>query len=405
MTNTTKTEDRAQPFFGTLPSFDDFMAVFEAAHYTPIPDGWTIVITDIKGSTKAITEGRYKDVNMVGAASISAVLNVTRANEVPFSFGGDGATFVAPQETLPRVREALLKTRNLAAGGFGMELRVGAVPIAAVRAMGADVRVAKYRLSEGNYLAMFDGGGLALADTLIKADDGSRGYRIDDEIPDQPPDLEGLSCRWEPLSARRGRMLTILVQSLSTGAEDQSRAYQAVLAELVKILGPNFQNSRPVTEQNMRFRWPPRGLRAEAITSCGGRPYFRHLMFLYWQSFLQFLLETFDLSGGGYNAPEYRRELRANSDYRRFDDTLRMVLDCTVEEVRQVEACLDGLRRRNMIAYGTHQADSALMTCLLFSLADSKHVHFIDGGDGGYAMAAANLKRQLAAIDRTAGPA
>ena len=101
MTNTTKTEDRAQPFFGTLPSFDDFMAVFEETNYTPIPDGWTIVITDIKGSTKAITEGRYKDVNMVGAASISAVLNVTRANEVPFSFGGDGATFVAPRKPCP----------------------------------------------------------------------------------------------------------------------------------------------------------------------------------------------------------------------------------------------------------------------------------------------------------------
>jgi hypothetical protein len=404
MTDINEAGNRAQPFFGTLPSFDDFMAVFDGAHYTPIPDGWAVVITDIKGSTKAITEGRYKDVNMVGAASISAVLNVTRTNEVPFSFGGDGATFVVPQETLPRVRDALLKTRNLAAGGFGMELRVGAVPIAVIRALGADVRVAKYRLSEGNYLAMFDGGGLALADKMIKDDDGSKGYRIDDDIPDEAPDLEGLSCRWEPLSTQRGRMLTILVQSLNAGREDQSRAYQTVLAELVQILGPNFHNSRPVTEKNMRFRWPPRGLRAEAITSRGDRPYFRRLMFLYWQSFLQFLLETFDLSGGGYDAPEYRKELRANSDYRRFDDTLRMVLDCTVEEVRQVEACLERLHQDGLIAYGTHQADNALMTCLLFSLADSKHVHFIDGGNGGYAMAAANLKRQLAAHSLRAGP-
>lgn len=405
MSKTKRSDRRAQPFFGALPSFDDFMSIFDEDKYTPVPDGWSIIITDIKGSTKAITEGRYKDVNMVGAASISAVLNVSRANEIPFAFGGDGATFVAPQEMLPRVREALLKTRNLAINHFGMELRVGAVPISVVRDQGSDVRVAKYRLSEGNYLAMFDGGGLALADKMIKADDGSRGYRIDDEIPDQPPDLEGLSCRWEPLSTQRGRMLTILVQSLVPVTDSQLQAYQTVLAELVKILGPNFQNSQPVTAKNMKFRWPPRGLRAEALATCGDRPYFKHLLFLYWQSFLQFLLETFDLSGGGYNAPEYRRELRANSDYRRFDDTLRMVLDCTVEEVREIEACLEKLYRKNLIAYGTHQADSALMTCLLFSLADSKHVHFIDGGNGGYAMAAANLKKQLAATKPAANPA
>ena len=391
-----KAKTRKRPFFGTLPSFDNFMSVFDARQYTPVPDGWSILITDIKGSTKAITEGRYKDVNMVGAASISAVLNVTRANEIPFAFGGDGATFVVPQETLPRVRDALLKTRNLAFNHFGMELRVGAVPVADVRAKGADVRVSKYCLSEGNYLAMFDGGGLAIADKLIKSDDGSQGYRIDDEIPDQPPDLEGLSCRWEPLSTQRGKMLTILVQSLESGSDSQLRAYQTVLAELVKILGPNFQNSQPVTEQNMRFRWPPRGLRAEAASTRGDRPYLPHLLFLYWQSFIQFLLEKFDLSAGGYNAPVYRQELRANSDYRRFDDTLRMVLDCTHEEVEKIESRLEDLHQQNLIAYGTHHADTAMMTCLLFSLTESKHVHFIDGGDGGYAMAATGLKRQLA---------
>ena len=35
------------------------------------------------------------------------------------------------------------------------------------------------------------------------------------------------------------------------------------------------------------------------------------------------------------------------------------------------------------------------MTCLLFSLEDSEHVHFIDGSDGGFAMAAVGLKEQL----------
>jgi hypothetical protein len=38
------------------------------------------------------------------------------------------------------------------------------------------------------------------------------------------------------------------------------------------------------------------------------------------------------------------------------------------------------------------------MTCLVFSLAQGRHVHFIDGADGGYALAARQLKAQLQAL-------
>jgi len=38
------------------------------------------------------------------------------------------------------------------------------------------------------------------------------------------------------------------------------------------------------------------------------------------------------------------------------------------------------------------------MTCLVFSLEQSRHVHFIDGADGGYALAAVQLKAQLQAL-------
>ena len=34
------------------------------------------------------------------------------------------------------------------------------------------------------------------------------------------------------------------------------------------------------------------------------------------------------------------------------------------------------------------------MTCFVDGLSDGKHIHFIDGGDGGYAMAAMKLKAQ-----------
>jgi hypothetical protein len=42
-----------------------------------------------------------------------------------------------------------------------------------------------------------------------------------------------------------------------------------------------------------------------------------------------------------------------------------------------------------------------MMTCLVFSLEQSRHVHFIDGADGGYALAALQLKSQLQALAPT----
>jgi hypothetical protein len=43
------------------------------------------------------------------------------------------------------------------------------------------------------------------------------------------------------------------------------------------------------------------------------------------------------------------------------------------------------------------------MTCLVFSLAGD-HVHFIDGADGGYALAAKQMKQQNASLTSPVQP-
>jgi len=391
-------EGTGHPFYADLQSFDDFSAVSDLSRYTPAPDDWLVVIADIKGSTDAIEAGRYKDVNMIGAATITAVLNVTRVHEIPYVFGGDGATLMVPPETLPRVRQALFKTRNLAKARFALDLRIGAVPVRRVRGGEIDVLVAKFRLSPGNYLATFTGGGVGLIDKMIKQDDGTQGWLLTDEASDNMPDLQGLSCRWEPLAAKRGVMLSILVQALATDRDDAATTYRTVIEDLTKAMGHDIQGCRPVTAENMRFHWPPSGLNAEAQATRAAHGYITRLIALYVESLIQWGLNAFNLTFKTYNAPVYRQELRDNSDYRRFDDTLRMVLDCTPEDVLAIQKTLAHFRAQGVIAYGLHQADSALMTCLVFNLSDSEHVHFIDGGNGGFALAARQLKRQLAAL-------
>ena len=78
----------ANDFYSSLSAFSEF-AEFDA--YTPFPADWVVLAGDIQGSTDAIGAGRYKAVNMVGAAVITCVLNVCEGVEVPFVFGAGRA--------------------------------------------------------------------------------------------------------------------------------------------------------------------------------------------------------------------------------------------------------------------------------------------------------------------------
>jgi len=320
-------------FYSDLESFGSFAGISNLPHYREAPDDWLIVVADIQGSTKAIDEGRYKDVNMVGAACIMAVLYVTRGFEMPYVFGGDGATMlIHPRSSASRAR-SLEKTQNLSHHNFDLLLRIGVVPVSDVRKQNLDVLVAKYQLRPDNFLASFAGGGVTLADLLVKEDNGTQGYILIDEIQDDLPDLEGLSCRWEPLAAQRGAMLSLLIQSLSNDRHDAAKVYQEILAEITDKLGQGFSKCRPVKPQNMKFRWPPKGLKSEAQATHGGIRYRWELLAFYKETFLYWVLDFFKLNAGGYNAPIYRGELHDNSDYLKFDDMIRMVIDCSKEDM------------------------------------------------------------------------
>ena len=71
---------RSTEFYSSLTSFDEFSGVGELDQYVRMPDDWVVLTSDVIGSTKAIEAGRYKQVNMVGAASIMCVLNVCEKN-------------------------------------------------------------------------------------------------------------------------------------------------------------------------------------------------------------------------------------------------------------------------------------------------------------------------------------
>ncbi len=382
-------------FYNTLAPFFDFAEFVDFDAYEPVPDDWIVMISDVRGSTRAIEEGHYKDVNMVGAASITAVLNTCGAIEVPFVFGGDGGTIVVPGSLRNAAGDALFGLQAISRATFGLALRVGAIPVADLRAQGTDVRVRKYQLSTGNYLAMFAGGGVELSDSLLKGAPPGSPYLLAAQSEVGAPDLQGLSCRWEPLIPRSGRMMTIMVRGTKSDPADESTLLDDVIGTISDILGHRLQDSAPASVRSMKFGWPPRGLGLEARATAGRQSFLRRYVAVLASSLIQFWCERFDRRAGSYNAPVYRDELRSNTDFRKYDGVLRMVLDVSESQAELIEQHLKREQDAGRLVYGVHVADTALMTCLVFSLEQSEHVHFIDGSDGGFAKAAQAFKARL----------
>lgn len=377
-------------FYANLESFGAFADVADMDNYQVAPDDWHVIIADVKGSTQAIEEGRYKQVNMIGAACINAVLNITEKGCIPYVFGGDGATLLVPSSCLDSCKQVLLGVRYLAASRFNLSLRVGVVAVATLHAHDSlRVMVGKYRLSPVNALATFSGGGMELAEQWIKS--GSE-YLLEQEPDDKHPDLNGLSCRWEPLAAQNGVMLSLLMQASSDDESDKAGLYRRLIEDIAKLTGDTESTGKPVCDANMKFRWPPRGLPAEIDATVGTRNRSLYALRLYLNSLFQWFLDRFDLSAGGYRGKQYRVELRDNTDYRRFDDTLRLLLDCSAAQADEIDSMLALRSQRGELKYGLHRSDSALMTCLVFNLDQGEHIHFVDGSDGGFTSAAKNMK-------------
>jgi hypothetical protein len=93
---------------------------------------------------------------------------------------------------------------------------------------------------------------------------------------------------------------------------------------------------------------------------------------------------------GSFVPATYLRQVVENSDFRKYDDGLRMIIDCTPDLADAIERRLAA--QAGTALYGLHRQETAMMTCFTPSPTRSDHVHFIDGAQGGYAAAATALK-------------
>src|SRR6476659_1224419 len=207
-----------------VPVFRDFTNVADEACFTPMPDDWVVGVADVQQSTEAIRQNRYKAVNMAGAAVIASVANALKNRDFPFVFGGDGASFAVPSTDAALARQALAETATWVTEDLGLTLRIGMVSVADILS-----------------IAMFSGGGLAWADAAMKRGE----IAVPPAPPGAHPDLNGLSCRYELIPARRGQILSLVVVP---GPDARGEDFRAVVEAITRIVEKTPDASRPLTD-------------------------------------------------------------------------------------------------------------------------------------------------------------
>jgi len=352
-------------------------------------------VTDIVDSTGAIAKGRHKTVNFVAAMGIAALRNLCAPTRIPFLFGGDGAVVMVPPEYSAKARVELARVRGMAARDFQMTLRAGLVPVKELRRLGMDVSVGRYEPTPGNSFGVFLGGGVGLLEASIRGrgnDDLAALAAVPVALDDGAPvDLEGLSCRWDTLHSARGAMLTLILQ----GAADLTDVY----ANVVALAGPDSE-TRPVRQDTLRARWPPVGFMLEARARRRGGSLVAWGARVLMETLLARLVLARAKPIGNFDPQRYRSEVITNTDFCKHDETVCLVIDCPPAAVEAIKRYLDEAAPARGIRYGIHVSQTALMTCLVMSPEDSLHVHFVDGGAGGYTSASRSLKSAANAASR-----
>jgi hypothetical protein len=372
-------------FFVDVPTFDRFDGVTNPDNYRALPGDWFLAVADIVGSTAAIKAGRYKAVNMAGASVISAIRNALDRRDVPFVFGGDGALVAVPAEVEAITRDALAAVQVWVKEDLDLSLRAALVPISAVREAGQDVKVAKFQVAPEVTYAMFAGGGASWAEAQMKAGR----FAVAPAVPGSRPDLAGLSCRWNPIRSRHGTIASIIAVPLPEAPAD---AFAKLVNQILRLAGEQERGGHPVPADGLPFQWPPTGLEYEVrATAPPHRRFLRRLRILF-EATVSIILERTGATVMGLNVQNYKADSATNSDFRKFDDGLKMTVDLDAGRLSRIEALLKSAAGAGICRYGLHRQEEALMTCIVTTPFMRDHMHFIDGAAGGYAMAAANLK-------------
>jgi hypothetical protein len=379
-----------------LKKISKFQDSFSPANFAEVPHDWYVIITDVISSTKAIEAGRYKDVNIAGGLSVVALANQFKDMDFPFVFGGDGVTFLIPPAIISEARDGLIDTKLKVKDLFNLDLRIGIVPVVDLIKAGKTLQIAKLAVSQYYDQAIINGSGADTAEAWIKKP-GSP-YLVDTKLDDSiEASFQGFTCRWQDVRSSEGETIAIIVKVREAHVPNVQDYYESLVPKIMAYAGDE-RKHHPIKHTALKTTGG-KYLKneAKAITlKKNGLRYFFKLLSIHFERIAGNIIIALRLPAmyGYYKVKDMRNYNVISSDYRKYDGTLKMVLSVSTESREKIEALLRSELEKKNIYYGIHISDRALLTCLLH-VDSTREVHFVDAADGGYALAALQMKKQI----------
>lgn len=381
-----------EQFYSRLPVNEIPLSdlLMEEHLFYSVPSNWHVIITDVKKSTSAVNEGLHETVNLVATGSIVAVLNIAfnAGISVPFFFGGDGATFIIPPGMLEKVTKALVLHQRNTETNFGILLRVGHIPVELLYERGEKLQISKLKTSDIFSIPVVIGTGLSQAEKLIKGDD----YRLDvDTSGSDLLDLSGMQCRWDKIKPPLNVDEVVSLIVVAGKKLDQALAFKKVIEKLDEIYGA-FEMRKPISLPALKIKGTLQKISNEMKVKLGKY----NLIYLLGNWFKSSLAPLYFRTKTGKN---YLTQLVALSDTLVIDGKINTVISGTKNQRIKLQEFLNRMELQGEIYYGLHVSKESVLSCYVKSLQE-RHIHFVDGADGGYTRAAIELKMKLAEINR-----
>jgi hypothetical protein len=307
--------------------------------------------------------------------------------EIPYFFGGDGSTILVPGVMLNETLKALASHNANTLRNFKLEFHIGSISIREIYDAGHQLKIGKFLMENGSGKPIAIGDGLQYAEQMIK-----QGRRDREEfLYHVPVDLNGLECRWDKILAPEEREEVVCYLIEATEPSKQLEVYSEVLQKIDQIYGTG-PNRHPLTTKALRLIPGYSKLRKEILVKYGQ---FKQSAF--GRSFLTTMVGWifFQLKGNKSKTVKngYLEQLISNTDTLHIDGRISIVMTGKKEN-RLV--LLEYLRSRELggdLIYGHHISNESIITCYIQN-RNNDHVHFLDGGDGGFTSASIEFKKK-----------
>ncbi|GAA4311250.1 DUF3095 domain-containing protein [Pontixanthobacter gangjinensis] len=372
-------------FYSDLAIHDSSISelIGDREKFCRLPDSWHILVADIRNSTQAVAEGKHNNVNLVATGCVIAILNLAESNNinVPFFFGGDGAVFLIPEELKDNSLAVLEKHNQNARKNFNFSLSIGSFSIADIYRENIGLQIARVRVNKNFNIPVILGTALQYAENRIKNNDYSQQISTNGA----QLDLSGMECKWDRIRPpmEDQEVISLIIEGCEES--DFSRVYSKIMAAIDDIYG-SVGRRKPISVKKLKIKAGLHRINAELRTKLGR-----------WS--LPAFLKSFMIANFGElylkntkAGMTYLQKLVELSDNLSLDGRINTVITGNSSQRKKLTAYLDKLEKLQLIRYGYHVSEESIMSCYVKDTSTDQHVHFIDGGDGGYTKAANHLK-------------